>query len=316
MEANLQNLCNIIRAHISKYTFIVAQCGGHGSNDTAKQLTDRIELLVTSVRILRNQTSTAFGRKLTGIMQSFLHQTEKLVRTLREGEDSSVLTGMVWKHLDDLKAMQISPLEATWKRFEDMQKRMKDVLDELKQVKEDCILIEGSSVEEEILPAHVDVDEEDFDALFDDGPEHLTKDGLARVDLCISTINLFRRTFLDIYVWTQKGLKYNPERHDAWLLSLTAQRKNFLRNLDMWGASLHEPQDPMEIEQESSQCINNFEDLVNAAQTLQSFARRKFVTRKRGKKISGTGKEWFSNIADDISGLRTQIHSLQNESSV
>jgi len=311
MAENLKNLCDIIRAHISKYVFIVANCGGRGALDTAGQLTGGIELLVTSVRILRNKTSDNFSRKLIVCMESFLNQVEVLVRTLRKGEDASAITGMVWKHLEDLKSMKADPLEAAWKSFEDMQNRMKDVLAELKDLRDSCILLDG--LEEEVKAAD---SEEDFDAFFDDGPEHFTAEGIGRIEFCISTINFFRKTFLDIYVWTKKGLKYKPERHDDWLNSLISCRKQFLRNLDMWGASLHEPQDLMEIQQESSHCLENFDDLVKKANELNSFARRKFVTRRRGKKVAGTGKEWFVRVSDDILQIQTRIHALRSESSV
>jgi len=311
MAQNLKNLCDIIKAHISKYVFIVANCGGRGALDTAGQLTDGIELLVTSVRILRNKTSDNFSRRLIVCMESFLGQVEVLVRALRKGEDASAITGMVWKHLEDLKSMKADPLEAAWKSFEDMQNRMKDVLAELKELRENCILLDG--IEEEVKAAD---SEEDFDAFFDDGPEHFTADGIARIEFCISTINFFRKTFLDIYVWTKKGLKYKPDRHDEWLNSLISHRKQFLRNLDMWGASLHEPQDIVEVEQESSQCLQNFDELVKNAHELNSFARRKFVTRRRGKKVAGTGKEWFARVSDDILQIRTRIHALRSESSV
>jgi len=310
MEDNIQSLCNILRAHISKYTFIVAECGGRGSLDTSGQLVEGTELLVTSIRILRNEAGIDFGRKLTEIGDGFLKQTEQLVRTLRKGGNSGAETGMVWKHLDDLKAMKISPHKDTLKSFEDMQSRMKDILEELKELKENCIMVESLSEEEEEVQAKDDF-EDDFDALFDDGPERLTKAGLARVEIFISSINFFRKTFLDIYVWLKKGLKYKSERHDEWLTSLMSRRKKFLRNLDMWGAALHEPQEPVEVEQESINCLNFFEEYINAAQTLQSFSRRKFVTRKRGKKVAGTGKEWYANILADINNIRKQVHSYQ-----
>lgn len=306
MEQNIENLCGILRAHISKYVFIVSVCGGNGAADTANQLTEGIDLLVTSTRILRNKTSARFSNQLTQNVDNFLKQTQNLVKTLRDGGKADSITGMVWQHLDDIKEMKDNPLEDTWKTFENMQSRMKDVLEELKELRDNCIVVEGESEKEEVESAK---DFDDLDALFDDSPEHLTKEGVNRVLLCISTINYFRKTFLDIYVWLKKGLKYNSDRHDEWLLSLVTRRKKFLRGLDMWGAALHEPQDPTEVEQESLECLSVFEDFIVTTNSMSSFSRRKFVKRVKGKKTAGTGKEWYSALQTYISDLRKQILS-------
>eukprot|EP00494_Astrolonche_serrata_P015622 UN15773 len=51
MTANLDNLAKILKGHVSKLTFICTNsCGG--SEDTCNQITESLNLLVASVRVI------------------------------------------------------------------------------------------------------------------------------------------------------------------------------------------------------------------------------------------------------------------------
>jgi len=326
MRQNVQNLCRILRGHISKYSFICQnKCGG--AIDTSHQLKESIELLVVSIQVLKKHSSQTVGQQLHRCAENILHSILGLLGSFSHGgSEVNTATGVVWRALDALAEVELTLHAATLQRFTKISARIKDVHMEMAELKENCILIDtteqvnetenetveagdtaeaGASQTEEEVANKYDID--NFDDFFDDAPEHLTADDLHRVDLFSESLIYFRRVCLEIVIWLKKGLKYNPERHDEWLEGIVAHLQRFPICLDDWGAALHAPQDPNEVHEASIKCMSLFQEFVDFTNSLSQFSRRKII---RGGKGS-TGREWKSDFDEKISELFSRLEIVE-----